>query len=108
LSQSRPSTGRLPPSTRPAGITPHYRIGVVARMIAAVGGGYAIAALSAACLAHWGGLPRGDAVALGMVASFAVMACVVVCVFAARSATRACVGVVVACALLFALLHLLR
>jgi len=89
-------------------VTVRYRTAVLARTIAAVGGGYGCAALAATCIAHWPGSARGDAVALGMALSFAVMACVVIGVFAARSATRACIGVTVLAAALFALLSVLR
>ena len=61
---------------------------LVSRIIAAVGGGYAVAALaSVAALA----LPisRPQAVLTGMLASFAIYTCAVIWVFAVRSAWRA-------------------
>lgn len=68
---------------------------LVSRIVAAVFGGYALAALtSVATLA----LPmaRSEAVFTGMVASFLVYAGAVIWVFAVRSATRAWVGLLIA------------
>lgn len=70
------------------------RAPLVSRIVAAVFGGYALAALaSVAALA----LPidRAQAVLTGMLASFAVYAAAVVWVFAVRSARRAWAGLVV-------------
>ena len=64
---------------------------LLSRIVAAVGGGYALAALtSVAALA----LPmtRPEAVLTGMLLSFVVYALAVVWVFAVRSATRAWAG----------------
>lgn len=72
---------------------------LISRIVAAVGGGYALAALfSVAVLA----LPanRIQAVIGGMLGSFAVYAAAVVWVFAVRSATRAWVGLLVVALLL--------
>lgn len=68
---------------------------LLSRMVAALFGGYALAALtSVAALA----LPMGtvEAVLLGMQASFGVYAGAVVWVFAARTAWRAWLGLAVA------------
>jgi hypothetical protein len=68
---------------------------LVSRIVAAVLGGYALAALTTvAALA----LPisRPQAVLSGMLASFAVYAAAVVWVFAVRSARRAWAGLLVA------------
>lgn len=67
---------------------------LVSRIVAALFGGYALAALaSVATLA----LPitRPQAVLTGMLASFAIYAGAVVWVFAARSAPRAWLGLVI-------------
>ena len=64
---------------------------LVSRIVAAIGGGYAVAALaSVAVLA----LPisRPQAVLTGMLASFAIYTCAVIWVFAVRSAWRAWAG----------------
>ncbi|MBS0221310.1 MAG: DUF3649 domain-containing protein [Proteobacteria bacterium] len=72
------------------------RIGsLLSRIVAAVAGGYGLAALtSVASMA----LPmrRTEAVLTGMLSSFVVYTIVVICVFAARSATRAWTWLVVA------------
>jgi len=72
------------------------RVGpLISRIVAAVLGGYALAALgSVAALA----LPmdRAQAVIAGMLASFAIYAGAVVWVFAVRSALRAWVGLLAA------------
>ncbi|EJE50242.1 Protein of unknown function (DUF3649) [Acidovorax sp. CF316] len=67
---------------------------LVSRIVAAIGGGYVLAALfSVAVLA----LPmaRPQAVITGMLASFAIYTCAVIWVFAVRSAWRAWAGLVV-------------
>jgi len=75
---------------------------LVSRIVAAVCGGYALAALfSVAALALPGPLP--EAAMTGMVASFLVYAGAVVWVFAVRSATRAWAGLAVAALVLLPL-----
>lgn len=73
-------------------ISSAYRhCGLLSRLIAAIFGGYFLAALaSVAVLA----LPmnKGQAVLTGMLASFAIYAAAVIWVFAVRSAGRAWVG----------------
>lgn len=74
---------------------------LVSRIVAAIGGGYAVAALaSVAVLA----LPmsRPQAVLTGMLASFAIYTCAVIWVFAVRSAWRAWVGLAIVALPLFA------
>ncbi|QHE91789.1 DUF3649 domain-containing protein [Pandoraea fibrosis] len=70
---------------------------LVSRIVAAIGGGYVVAALaSVAVLA----LPmdKAQAVITGMLASFAIYAGAVVWVFAVRSAWRAWAGLLVVAA----------
>lgn len=69
-----------------------HRWRVASRAVAAVLGGYVLAALSAAVLAVALPLPRADATLTGTMLSFLVFACAVIWVFAARTATRAWVG----------------
>lgn len=69
-----------------------HRWMVTSRAVAAVAGGYVLAALSAALLAVILPLPRADATLTGTMLSFLVFACAVIWVFAARTATRAWVG----------------
>lgn len=72
---------------------------LISRIIAALFGGYAVAALaSVAVLA----LPMSKPQALltGMLASFIIYACAVIWVFAVRSATKAWLGLLVVAAVL--------
>ncbi|MFV0680235.1 DUF3649 domain-containing protein [Ottowia sp.] len=77
-----------------------YRAGVTSRALAAVFGGYALAALTSVALALWLPLARAEAVTWGMLASFVVYPCAVMWVFAARSAARAWWGLLLPSALL--------
>lgn len=83
-------------------------LGIISRGIAALFGGYAIAALASVCLAL--GLPTtpAEAALTGMMASFAVMAAAVVWVFAAATALRAWIGLAIPTVLLGGLFLLLR
>jgi hypothetical protein len=68
---------------------------VASRALAAIGGGYVLAALSAAALAVSLPLARVDATLTATMLSFLVYACAVVWVFAARTAGRAWLGLLV-------------
>lgn len=85
-----------------------YRLGVASRAVAAIAGGYGVAALCAAALAlslpAAFGMARSEAAMTGTLASFLVFAVAVMWVFAARSAWRAWIGLVIAAAPLGALL----
>lgn len=76
-----------------------YRMGVASRAVAAIAGGYGVAALSAAvlglCLPVAFGMARSEAVMTGALASFIVFALAVMWVFAARTALRAWTGLAV-------------
>ncbi|ANN79519.1 DUF3649 domain-containing protein [Bordetella flabilis] len=80
----------------PAFFSPHARLGpLVSRILAALLGGYALAALgSVAALALPISAPQG--VLTGMLASFAVYTGAAIWVFAVRSAWRAWAGLLVA------------
>ena len=67
---------------------------LLSRIVAALFGGYALAALSSVAVLA---LPisRPQAVLSGMLASFAIYAAAVIWVFAVRSALRAWVGLIV-------------
>ncbi|WP_444813320.1 DUF3649 domain-containing protein [Variovorax saccharolyticus] len=80
------------------------RLAVASRALAAIGGGYAVAALSAAVLALWLPLERVEATLAATLASFVIHVCAVMWVFAARSAWRAWLGLAVPAALLGVLL----
>ncbi|MFV0675142.1 DUF3649 domain-containing protein [Variovorax sp. tm] len=88
-----------------------HRLGVALRAVAAIAGGYGVAALSsvvlALCLPAAFGMARSEATMTGLLASFAVFALSVMWVFAARTAFRAWSGLAVAAAVLGALLLLL-
>jgi len=77
-----------------------YRLGVASRAVAAIAGGYGVAALSAAalalCLPAAFGMARSEAAMTGTLASFIVFALAVMWVFAARTAWRAWSGLAVA------------
>lgn len=88
-----------------------YRFGVAARAIAAILGGYGVAALSAVvlalCLPAAFGMARSEATMTGTLASFLVFVLAVMWVFAARTALRAWSGLVIAAGSLGALLLVL-
>jgi hypothetical protein len=75
-----------------------YRLAVAVRAVAAIAGGYALAALSAAALSVTLPLSRSEASLTGTLASFVVHACAVMWVFAARTALWAWLGLLVAAA----------
>lgn len=83
-----------------------YRLGVAARAVAAIGGGYGLSALVAATLSVWLPATRVEAVVTGTLAAFVVYPCAVMGVFAARSLARACAGLLVPATVLGALLLL--
>lgn len=78
----------------------HYRISVAVRVLAAILGGYALAAQGTVCIALLLRTLPDEAVIAGMLASFAIYAAAAVWSFAARSAARACAGLFCAVALL--------
>jgi hypothetical protein len=71
-----------------------YRLSVASRAIAAIGGGYAVAALSTALLASLLPMTRSDAVITATLLSFTVYTCAAIWVFAARSVWHAWLGLV--------------
>jgi len=81
-------------------LTWRYRGGVTARAVAAIGGGYMLAALGGALIALALPLPRADAVTIATLLAFVIYPCVILWVFATSSALRACVGVAATCAVL--------
>ncbi len=84
------------------------RLGVAMRAIAAVLGGYVVAALASVVCATLLPMPRAEAVLTGMLLSFVVYAGAVVWVFAARTALRAWIGLLVPLAALAAAAWLSR
>lgn len=69
-----------------------YRLSVLSRVLAAVIGGYAFATVLSILLSRLVPMPRAEAVATGMLLSFAIYAAAVLWVFAARTAYRAWSG----------------
>ncbi|MCL7714249.1 DUF3649 domain-containing protein [Stenotrophomonas mori] len=68
-------------------------MGVLSRTLAAILGGYALAATSAAFLALALPMPRSQAVLTGMLVAIALCACAALWAFATRTALRAWVGI---------------
>jgi hypothetical protein len=95
-----------PPETRKHGWIPRnrdgllYRLGVLSRTVAAIGGGYGVAALTATVIALYLPAARADAAITGTLVAFVVYAGAAMWVFAARTALRAWVGLLVPAALL--------
>jgi hypothetical protein len=83
-----------------------YRWRVASRSVAAIFGGYALAAAWAACMSLWlqeTGMARVDAVTTATMSSFVVHLCAAIWVFAVASTRRAWTGIVLPAALLAAL-----
>jgi hypothetical protein len=66
-----------------------YRLGVLSRLVAAVGGGYFFASILAVCIARWLPLPRASATMAAVLSTFLLHALAVIWVFAARTALAA-------------------
>jgi hypothetical protein len=79
-----------------------YRLAVTSRVLAAVLGGYIVAALASVSLSSWLPLARAEAVVTGMMSSFLAYLIAVLWCFACRSAWRAWFGLIVASLLLAA------
>ncbi|MDF3837183.1 DUF3649 domain-containing protein [Cupriavidus basilensis] len=88
--------------------TGRYRLGVASRVVAAIGGGYVLAAVATGLLAVLLPLPPAEAVMTATLLSFSLYACSVLWVFAAGSAWQAWAGVALPAAVLGAVLALLR
>ncbi|MDQ3200611.1 MAG: DUF3649 domain-containing protein [Pseudomonadota bacterium] len=80
-----------------------YRMAVASRALAAVLGGYVVAALASVCLTIWLPMARADAVVTGMMTSFVAYLCAVLWCFACHSAWRAWSGLIVTSLLLASL-----
>ncbi|MDC8758982.1 DUF3649 domain-containing protein [Janthinobacterium fluminis] len=82
------------------GVAARYRAGVFSRVCAAIAGGYALAAALTALLSLALPMARAEAVLSATLFSFAAYAGAVLWVFAARSAARAWLGLLLPAALL--------
>jgi hypothetical protein len=76
------------------------RTGILFRIVAGVGGGYAIAALFTMVLSAGLPMPRAEAVLTATMASFAIYAGIIVWAFAARGVLRLWAGMAATAALL--------
>lgn len=72
-----------------------YRLAVTSRVLAAVLGGYIVAALASVSLSLWVPMARVDAVVTGMMTSFLAYLGAVIWCFACRTALRAWLGLAV-------------
>jgi len=82
-----------------------YRLGVASRSVAAIVGGYVLAALATMLLSVSLPMARAEAVMTATLLSFAIYTCAVMWVFATRSALRAWLGLLIPAALIAAILH---
>jgi len=80
-----------------------YRLAVTSRTLAALFGGYLLAALTSVCLTQWLPMPRADAVVTGMLLSFLAYLGAVIWCFACRTAWRAWAGILLPAGILAAL-----
>jgi small-conductance mechanosensitive channel len=76
---------------------------VTSRVLAAVLGGYLVAALASVSLSLWLPMARAEAVVIGMLTSFLAYLVAVLWCFACRSAWRAWLGLIVPSLVLAAL-----
>ncbi|MFL1516624.1 DUF3649 domain-containing protein [Pseudomonas prosekii] len=72
-----------------------YRLAVTSRVLAAVVGGYIVAALASVSLSLWLPMARAEAVVTGMMTSFLTYLVAVLWCFACRSAWKAWLGMLV-------------
>lgn len=91
-----------------ASLTASYRLAVASRALAAIVGGYALTALAITALAIFLPLSRAEASLTATLLSFLIYTCIVIWVFATRSATRAWIGIVAPMVVLGALVWLQR
>ncbi len=78
---------------RLAGVLRHPRAGIASRSVAAIAGGYALAATTSSFLALALPMDRAQAVLTGMLVAIVVCACAALWAFAVRSALRAWIGI---------------
>ncbi|VVQ18301.1 hypothetical protein PS934_04626 [Pseudomonas fluorescens] len=93
-------------NTKPRTLPVSYRLAVASRVLAAVFGGYLVAALASVSLSLWLPVARAEAVVIGMMTSFLVYLLAVIWCFACGSAWRAWFGVMVPGLMLAAVLGL--
>ncbi len=86
----------------------HYRWMVLSRCLAAIFGGYALAAASTVFLSLALPMPRAEAVYLASLLSYVVFVIAVLWVFATRTAGRAWLGVVLPTIILSSLIYAMK
>jgi hypothetical protein len=94
--------------SRIGGVPTSYRWAVASRVLAAVFGGYVLAALSSVCMAWLLPMARGEAVVSAMMLSFLVYLVAVLWCFASHSAGRAWAGLAIPGSILAALATLVH
>lgn len=79
--------------SKAAGLPFSYRLAVTSRSLAALLGGYLLAAMASVCITLLLPMPRADAVVTGMMLSFLFYLVAILWCFACRSAWHAWLGV---------------
>lgn len=107
-SQAAPEVKERLRKAKASGVSLAYRLAVTSRIIAALFGGYLIAALTSVCITQWVPMSRADAVVTGMMLSFVTYLLAVIWCFACRTAWRAWAGILLPAAILAAIFGLGR
>lgn len=81
--------------SKAAGLPLSYRLAVTSRCLAALLGGYLLAAMVGVLLSQWLPLPKAEAVQIGMMSSFLFYLGAFIWAFATHSAWRAWLGILV-------------
>jgi hypothetical protein len=108
VAMDAPQTNKRVRTAKGSQVSLAYRLAVTSRILAALFGGYLIAALTSVCITQWVPMPRADAVVTGMMSSFLAYLLVVIWCFACRTAWRAWAGILLPAAILAALFGLGR
>jgi hypothetical protein len=91
-----------------AALTSSCRLAIASRVLAAIFGGYALTALATFALSVFLPLSRAEASMTATLSSFLIYTCVVIWVFATRTAWRAWAGIIGSMVVLGALVWLQR
>lgn len=86
--------------SKAAGLNLSYRLAVASRCLAALLGGYLLASMASVCLSLWLPLSRPEAVLSGMMSAFLFYLGAILWAFAARTAARAWLGILLPAAVL--------
>ena len=85
-----------------------YRVAVVSRLLAATLGGYTLTALLVSCVAQCLTMARAESVLAASLPAFLIFTATILWAFAARSASKAWLGLIAPCLALAACLFWLR